>query len=216
MTDEGFRELERQVEHGNLFVHAELTEQATRANQIEAVVQRARRPARPARRRLFFGPRRGPSRLNRKWRSPTPGRRRPSTSWSATTATRPSCPPRRSTARPACPYCKAVCCRLRFALTVEEIENGPVKWDLGRPYFNRHRPERLLPLQSTTRRSAAPSTTSARCPAASTAAPPTRASGRTSRRWRSTRSGSTTYLGAERSPIEIFMEAREGSVTPMY
>ena len=36
------------------------------------------------------------------------------------------------------PYCKAVCCRLRFALTVEEIEHGPVKWDLGRPYFNRH------------------------------------------------------------------------------
>jgi Fe-S-cluster containining protein len=36
------------------------------------------------------------------------------------------------------PVCKAVCCRLRFALTVEEIESGPVKWDLGRPYFNRH------------------------------------------------------------------------------
>ena len=39
------------------------------------------------------------------------------------------------------PYCKAVCCRLRWALTVEEIEHGPVKWDLGRPYFNRHNTE---------------------------------------------------------------------------
>jgi Fe-S-cluster containining protein len=36
------------------------------------------------------------------------------------------------------PYCKAVCCRLRWPLTLEEVESGPVKWDLGRPFFNRH------------------------------------------------------------------------------
>jgi Fe-S-cluster containining protein len=37
------------------------------------------------------------------------------------------------------PICKAVCCRLRFPLSVEEVESGgPLKWDLGRPYFNRH------------------------------------------------------------------------------
>jgi Fe-S-cluster containining protein len=34
--------------------------------------------------------------------------------------------------------CKAVCCRLDFALTVSEVESGNVKWDLGRPYFVRH------------------------------------------------------------------------------
>lgn len=34
--------------------------------------------------------------------------------------------------------CKAVCCRLDFALTVSEVESGKVKWDLGRPYFIRH------------------------------------------------------------------------------
>lgn len=34
--------------------------------------------------------------------------------------------------------CKAVCCRLDFALSVSEIEEGKVKWDLGRPYFIRH------------------------------------------------------------------------------
>lgn len=34
--------------------------------------------------------------------------------------------------------CKAVCCRLDFALTVPEVESGKVKWDLGRPYFIRH------------------------------------------------------------------------------
>ena len=36
------------------------------------------------------------------------------------------------------PFCKASCCRLRWPLTLEEVESGPVKWDLGRPFFNRH------------------------------------------------------------------------------
>jgi hypothetical protein len=34
--------------------------------------------------------------------------------------------------------CKAVCCRLHWALSIEEIEAGKIKWELGRPYFNRH------------------------------------------------------------------------------
>jgi Fe-S-cluster containining protein len=34
--------------------------------------------------------------------------------------------------------CRAACCRLRFALTVEEIETGRMKWELGNPYYNRH------------------------------------------------------------------------------
>jgi Fe-S-cluster containining protein len=33
--------------------------------------------------------------------------------------------------------CKAVCCRLHFALTVEEVESGQIKWDLGAPYYIR-------------------------------------------------------------------------------
>ena len=33
--------------------------------------------------------------------------------------------------------CKAVCCRLQFALSAEEVESGDVKWDLGRPYHVR-------------------------------------------------------------------------------
>ena len=36
------------------------------------------------------------------------------------------------------PYCKASCCKLRWPMTLEEAESGPVKWDLGRPFFNRH------------------------------------------------------------------------------
>lgn len=34
--------------------------------------------------------------------------------------------------------CKAICCKLNFPLSVEEIESGNVKWDLGQPYFIRH------------------------------------------------------------------------------
>lgn len=39
--------------------------------------------------------------------------------------------------------CKAVCCKLDFALTKEEVEGGKVKWDLGRPYFLRHEADGL-------------------------------------------------------------------------
>lgn len=34
--------------------------------------------------------------------------------------------------------CRAACCRLRFALSVQDVEEGTVKWDLGRPYMIRH------------------------------------------------------------------------------
>ena len=31
--------------------------------------------------------------------------------------------------------CKAACCRLSFALSKEDVEEGKVRWDLGRPYM---------------------------------------------------------------------------------
>jgi putative zinc- or iron-chelating protein len=34
--------------------------------------------------------------------------------------------------------CRGACCRLRFALTVQDLEEGAVKWELGRPYMIRH------------------------------------------------------------------------------
>jgi Fe-S-cluster containining protein len=36
------------------------------------------------------------------------------------------------------PVCKAICCKLDFALNAEEVESGAIKWDMGRPYFIRH------------------------------------------------------------------------------
>jgi Fe-S-cluster containining protein len=34
--------------------------------------------------------------------------------------------------------CKAICCKLDFALNAEEVESGKIKWDMGRPYYIRH------------------------------------------------------------------------------
>jgi hypothetical protein len=32
-------------------------------------------------------------------------------------------------------YCRAACCRFDFALSRQDIEEGIIKWDLGRPYM---------------------------------------------------------------------------------
>jgi Fe-S-cluster containining protein len=37
--------------------------------------------------------------------------------------------------------CRAVCCSFRWPLSTEEVEQGLLKWDLARPYFNRVGPD---------------------------------------------------------------------------
>lgn len=37
--------------------------------------------------------------------------------------------------------CHAACCRLRFALSIQDLEEGKVRWDLGHPYMIRHSPD---------------------------------------------------------------------------
>ena len=32
-------------------------------------------------------------------------------------------------------FCKAACCRMSFALSQQDVEEGLIKWDLGRPYL---------------------------------------------------------------------------------
>jgi Fe-S-cluster containining protein len=34
--------------------------------------------------------------------------------------------------------CQAVCCRLKFPLSCDEVDSGAIKWDLGHPYVIRH------------------------------------------------------------------------------
>lgn len=36
------------------------------------------------------------------------------------------------------PVCQAICCHLKFPLTVDEVDAGIVKWDIGHPYIIRH------------------------------------------------------------------------------
>lgn len=33
------------------------------------------------------------------------------------------------------PICKAACCKMRFALSKQDVEEGVVKWEFGRPYL---------------------------------------------------------------------------------
>ncbi len=130
------RELERQVERGNLFAHTVFTEQATRANQTEAVVnglidllvrldvvqaEDVVAAVETTRKEIADA-----------------GRHATLDVAIRVDGEAPPVPAEAIDCEARIPYCKAVCCRLRFALTVEEIESGPVKWDLGRPYFNRH------------------------------------------------------------------------------
>jgi Fe-S-cluster containining protein len=135
VADDQLDELEQQVEHGHLFLHSVLNEHAQRANDVEAVingladllvrldvvaaddlvasVETARRSVAEAGKHVSVG-----VAIRDDGQNPD------------VAADAIDCEAR-------IPYCKAVCCRLRFPLTIEEIESGPVKWELGRPYVNR-------------------------------------------------------------------------------
>lgn len=39
------------------------------------------------------------------------------------------------------PLCRAACCRLRFALSEQDIHEGVVQWSLTEPYLNRQTPD---------------------------------------------------------------------------
>jgi hypothetical protein len=136
MAEDPLHELERQVERGNLFAHGVLTEHAARVNESDALlnglaallvqrgvvgadelmaaVESARTQIKAAGRDADVGV---------AVRVDTDG------------------PEPVIDCESRIPVCKAVCCRLRFALTVEEIESGLLKWELGQPYFNRQNPE---------------------------------------------------------------------------
>ena len=108
------------------------------------------------------------------------------------------------------PHCKAVCCRLRFPLTVHEIESGPVKWDLGRPYFNRQAPNGYCHCFDDA---------SHGCTVYNDRPTPCRvySCAGDDRIWKDfegmviNQEWIDAHLGAERSPIEIFMETAENA-----
>ena len=208
MADDELGELERQVEHGNLFVHAALTEHASRANQLEAVVngladllvrldvvstadlvdsvETTRKAIAQAGKQLSLGVAiRGDSDA-------------------------PTIPADAIDCEARIPYCKAVCCRLRYPLTVAEIESGPVKWDLGRPYFNRQAPNGYCHCFDDE---------SHGCTVYNDRPTPCRvySCAGDDRIWKDfegmviNQEWIDAHLGAERSPIEIFMETAEST-----
>jgi Fe-S-cluster containining protein len=132
------RELERQVERGNLFAHTVLSEQAARANQTEAIVGGLADLL--VRLELVRTEDLVAAVEATRQQIKEAGRQASVDVAIRADGTAPAVPAEAIDCEARLPYCKAVCCRLRFALTVEEIESGPVKWDLGRPYFNRHGP----------------------------------------------------------------------------
>ena len=135
MSDE-LRELERQVERGNLFTHSVLTEHATRVNDADAVVNGLvelliRNKVVDADELVQFvnsvrteiAETGHSAKVGVMVRTDNEGPHEPGA-------------PVDCSAR--LHICKAICCRLHFPLSIEEIESGPLRWDLGRPYLNRH------------------------------------------------------------------------------
>jgi Fe-S-cluster containining protein len=131
------RELEYQVERGNLFAHNALAEQALRANENEAIINGL----------VDHLVRQGlvePDALLASVESARAETAETRELASAGVAIRVDEKPADRRENPVnceerLPICRAVCCRLRFALSVEEVESGPLKWDLGQPYYNRQR-----------------------------------------------------------------------------
>jgi len=124
-------DLERQVERGNVFAHAVLSQHAGRADENEAII-------RGLVELLIANRVVGADELVAAVNAV-----RTETRMDIDIAVRiddagPAAPSPPVDCASRLHVCHAVCCRLRFPLSVEEVESGPIKWDLGRPYFNRH------------------------------------------------------------------------------
>jgi Fe-S-cluster containining protein len=125
-------ELERQVERGSLFTHTALSENAERLTEVETILYgliealvtndtveiKAISDAAAAVRQA----------LEERGETVSPGvslRVDPEPDDSEFTPV--DCAARLH-------VCRAVCCRLHFALTSREVESAKVRWDLGQPY----------------------------------------------------------------------------------
>ena len=127
-------ELERQVEDGNLFAHSALTEHATRINEAAAIVNGL--VGLLVQRGLIEGDELLAAVDSVRERTEQAGRHA-HVGIAVRVEQEIEEPQIDCSAR--LPICKAACCRLHFALSVEEVERGgPLRWELGHPYFNRH------------------------------------------------------------------------------
>ena len=130
-------ELQRQVERASLFTHTALVESSLRTTELQAFVHGLADVLLDkgvvGRDELAASVERVRAELQQRGES---------TSAAAVVRVDPESARTPATAKVDCAsrlhICRAVCCRLDFALSVSEVESGRVKWDLGRPYFIRH------------------------------------------------------------------------------
>jgi len=130
--------LEEQVERGNLFTHSALSRQSARINEIEsflfAVIDLVTQKGITAPDELSDAVRKVREEMMEKQELSYPGISLRVDDPNDDQFIPVNCEERMH-------ICKAVCCKLDFALNIEDIESGKVKWDLGRPYFIRHEPK---------------------------------------------------------------------------
>jgi len=131
MTDDP---LERQVEDGSLFTHSALSQLAERLNRVESLLYALadlcvdKNLVVPDELKIY----------NRRIRQAL-ARQGEAASAGVVMRVDPAQPVQEPEidCRARLPWCKAACCSLSFPLSAQEIEDGQVKWELGRPYFAR-------------------------------------------------------------------------------
>lgn len=127
-------ELERQVEDGALFTHSALSVHAERINRVEAFVYGLADA-------LLEGHEVTEDELRKQSSDAAQELRARGEALSGGVALRVDADVAPPDAEVDCAsrlhICKAVCCRLSFALSAEEVEAGHAKWELGRPYVAR-------------------------------------------------------------------------------
>lgn len=130
MTDE----LERQVEDGSLFTHSALSQLAERLNRVESMLYALadlcvdKNLVVPDELKMY----------NERIREAI-AQQGEAVSAGVVLRVDPEEPPQEPEidCKARLPLCKAACCSLTFALSAKEVEQGQVKWELGRPYFAR-------------------------------------------------------------------------------
>lgn len=131
MTDD---KLERQVEDASLFMHSALSQLADRLNRVESLLYALadlcvdKNLVVPDELKMY----------NQRIREAM-ARQGEAVSAGVVMRVDPDEPPKEPQidCKARLPFCKAACCSLSFPLSAREIEEGRVKWELGRPYFAR-------------------------------------------------------------------------------
>lgn len=129
--------IERQIERGSLFTHTALSKNAEEADEVASLtfglVDLLVQKGLVARDEVLESARAAREEMDARGETTGPG-----------VALRVDAPvePGQETVLVNCqerlPICGAICCKLSFALTAQEVEAGHVKWDLGMPYHIRH------------------------------------------------------------------------------